>query len=320
MKSVVAVDVGGTSIKSALMTTNGRVLTRRRSLTPVTDGPDAVVRAVRAAVFDLVVLGGATPLEVPDDGPVEVVAVGLAVPGSVDAGAGVARFSVNLGWRDVPLRALVRQDTGLPTVVDHDVRAAGVAESAVGLTGGVDDSLLVVIGTGIAGVLTVAGSPVSGASGLAGEIGHVPVWPDGEQCPCGQRGCLERYASAAAISRHYAAATGATTGTEVTAEDVARLSAVDPVARGVWAHAVDSLAIGLATCTMTLDPALIVIGGGLSQAGDDLLGPLRSALAQRVRWRSAPRVELSPLGASAGLVGAGILAAHAVSNLCPEEA
>ena len=320
MKTVVAVDVGGTSIKSALVTTNARVLLRRRVATPVTDGPDAVVRAVREAVADLVATAGTTVPASPDDGPgagpAEVVAVGLAVPGSVDAGAGVARFSVNLGWRDVPLRALVQQDTGLPTVVDHDVRAAGVAESTLGLTGGVDDSLLVVIGTGIAGVLTVGGSVVSGASGLAGEIGHLPVWPDGEQCPCGQRGCLERYASAAAISRRYSAATG----TEVMAEDVVRLSSSDPVARGVWVQAVDSLALALATCTMTLDPALIVIGGGLSQAGADLLDPLRSALAQRVRWRPAPPVELSPLGASAGLIGAGVLATHAVSNLCPEEA
>jgi glucokinase len=237
-----------------------------------------------------------------------VEAVGVVVPGSVDAATGVARFAANIGWRDVPLRELIAADTALPTVVDHDVRAAGVAESLIGLTQGVDDSLLVAIGTGIAGVVTAAGHQVRGATGVAGEIGHLPIWPDGVPCPCGQRGCLERYASAAGISRHYREATGR----DVTAADVLRLRASDPAAAQVWDQAVEALAIAFAACTMMFDPAVIVISGGLSRAGSQLLDPVRAALPQRVRWRPPPPVELSTLGARGGLYGAAILAARSV--------
>jgi glucokinase len=305
MRTVVAVDVGGTTIKGAVVDETGRVLWREDSPTPVDDGPDEVVRRVRAVVAALVAHPTASA----------VTAVGVVAPGSVDPATGLARFAANIGWRDVPLRDLVARDTGLPTTLDHDVRAAGIAEASLGRLTGPAESLLVVIGTGIAGLLTVAGRPVPGATGLAGEIGHLPIWPDGELCPCGQRGCLERYASAAGISRRYHAATGlSATATEIGvaatgAKRVAAQKTQPDAAAQVWADAVDALALGLASCTMMLDPALIVVGGGLSQAGPLLLTPLRLALAERVIWRPAPVVELSALGGRAGLLGAAILAA-----------
>ena len=113
-------------------------------------------------------------------------------------------FSANVGFRDVPLREIVAEATGLPALLEHDVRAAGVAEDELGATAGVDDYVLAVIGTGIAAVLKTGGRTVAGAIRLPGELGHIPVWPGGELCSCGQRGCLERYASAAAITRRYA--------------------------------------------------------------------------------------------------------------------
>jgi glucokinase len=298
MRTVVAVDVGGTAIKGAVIAEDGRVLWHEETDTPVAAGPEHVVRRVRAMVSMLV--GQPTA--------VDAVAVGVVVPGSVDAAAGVARFAANIGWRDVPLRAMVAEDTGLPTVLDHDVRAAGVAESRLGRTRDQGDSLLVVIGTGIAGLLMVGGQPVHGATGLAGEVGHLPIWPEGEQCPCGQRGCLERYASAAGISRRYQAATGRT----ASAAQIARIGSSDPDAARVWADAVEALSLGFASCTMMFDPALIVMSGGLSRAGAQLLDPVRLALAERVTWRPAPAVQLSELGARGGLLGAAILAAREV--------
>jgi glucokinase len=232
------------------------------------------------------------------------------VPGDVDADGGVARFSANLGWRDVPLRALLRDDLGLPTVLDHDVRAAGLAERTIGLARGRSDSLVAVIGTGIAAVITSAGRHVSGARWLAGELGHVAVWPDGEECPCGQRGCLERYASAASIARRYADRSGGAEcgGERVDAAGVVARIGEDPVAAAVWSEAVDALAIAFAACTMLIDPELIVLGGGLAAAGQALREPVRAALATRVVWRDVPAVELSTLGSRAGLLGAAILA------------
>lgn len=292
MSAVVAVDVGGTSIKGAIVDAAGRLSDETVLPTPVVQGPDAVVATIRSTVRALAERG------------TDVAAVGVVVPGDVDADAGVARFAANLGWRDVPLRELVRADLGLPTVVDHDVRAAGLAEHTVGRVRGVDDSLVAVIGTGIAGVLTSSGRHVPGARRLAGELGHLCVWPDGAACPCGQRGCLERYASAAALARRYAERGGE----RVDAQAVLARAARDPLAAAVWAEAVEALAIAFAACTMLLDPAVILLSGGLSRAGAALRDPVRAALAGRVLWRDCPAVELSTLGAGAGLLGAAILA------------
>ena len=233
----------------------------------------------------------------------------VVVPGHVDAAAGRAVFSANLGFRDVPLRELVADATGLPALLEHDVRAAGVAESELGATAGVQDYLLAVIGTGIAAVIQAEGRTVVGATKLAGELGHIPVWPGGEQCSCGQRGCLERYASAAAIARRYAQAGGE--GGLSAVEVIAR-RAEDPRASEVWAQAVQALALAFTTCTMLLDPELIVIAGGLSAAGEALLEPLQVELAKLVLWREPPALRLSPLGARAGLIGAALLARRLV--------
>jgi glucokinase len=300
--AVVAIDVGGTGIKLALVDGSGVAREQAQLATPVADGPAAVVEAVR---------GAAAKLAVP-----QAVALGIVVPGEVDVAAGVARYSANIGWRDVPLRALLSADLGLPVVLDHDVRAAGLAERTLGRAAGVADCLLVVAGTGIAGVLIAGGATVRGATDLAGELGHIPVYPDGELCACGQRGCLETYASAAAIARRYAARTGAApdAAQPASAADVVATRGTDPAAAAVWAEATEALGIALATYTMLLDPALIVLGGGLAAAGDALLEPVREVLAARLTWRPPPRLTLSPLGGRAGLSGAALLAWQAVGR------
>jgi glucokinase len=173
----------------------------------------------------------------------------------------------------------------------------------------VADCLLVVIGTGIAGVIVSGATVLRGAIGLAGEVGHMPVHPDGELCACGQRGCLETYASATAIARRYRAA-GGSDAADAPAVVAARGS--DPIAVRVWQEATAALGIALAGCTMLLDPAVIVLGGGLAGAGDALLVPVRTELGHRLTWRAVPPVELSPLGPNAGLFGAAILAWQSV--------
>lgn len=289
---VAAVDVGGTTIKAGLVDRAGAVSHELGVPTDAFQGPDAVVERIRNVVRDLVGVG-------------HVVAVGVAVPGAVDSAGGVAQFSANLGWRDVPLRALVADDTGLPVTLGHDVEVAGVADATFGATAGTRDSLLVVIGTGIASVARSGGIAVHGATGSAGELGHVPVYPDGEACPCGQRGCLERYASAAAISRAYENYGGSA---DTSAAEVARRRLDDTAAARAWGAAIEALAIALASATMLLDPEVIAFAGGLSDAGDGLLAPLTEEFAARVKWRPPPPLVRSPLGANAGMLGAGLLA------------
>jgi glucokinase len=299
---VVAVDVGGTTIKGAAFDAAG---VRRSDLvvaTPPGADATAILAAVRGAVRELAARSGAG-----------LAAVGVVVPGTVDAAAGVVGFSANLGWRELPLVEVLQADTGVPVRIDNDVRAAGLAERTVGCAAGISDYLLTVIGTGISGEVRVAGRTVIGAGAAAGEFGHAPVWPDGEPCPCGQRGCLERYASAAAISRRYAERLHA--DVLEPAEAIAARREVDPVARRTWTEAVEALAIAFASYTMVLDPTMIVIAGGLSGAGEALVAPLRGALAERVVWRDPPVVRLSPLGARGGLIGAALTAWGAAGRL-----
>ncbi|NUR91886.1 MAG: ROK family protein [Nonomuraea sp.] len=280
MKCVVAVDVGGTTMKGGLIAPDGTILHRERRPTPRAEGPERVIAAISAFVTHL-------------SRPGEAEAVGLAVPGLVTPERAV--FSAAFGWRDVPAAAFT--DGALPVALGHDVRSAGEAELAYG--SGAPDTLYLPIGTGIAGAVVLSGSLYGGAAGWAGQIGHIPVHPGGLPCPCGQRGCLSAYASAAAI----AARCG-----ETSAEHVVRRAATgDEIAVRVWAEAVEALALALATYTLTLDPSEIVVGGGLSLAGEALVAPLRTRLAARLTFRPAPGVRVSALGADAGLLGAGLL-------------
>lgn len=290
--TVIAVDVGGTTIKGALVTTDGREVARLDRLTDAHRGPTEVVRAVRSVAGELAA-------------DHTVLAAGLCVPGIVDTAAGVARLAANLGWHNVPLRQLVAEELGVPVVLEQDVRAATVAEVEIGLGRGTADLLVVVLGTGVAAGLVVGGHAVAGAGGSAGELGHLPVHPDGEPCACGQRGCVEVYASAAGIARRYAAAGGSASST---AADIADALDRDELAVRVWTEGTRALGLALASSTLLLDPALIVLAGGLTGAGSALVGPVRTQTQAALAWRLAPPVEISPLGADAGRVGAAILA------------
>lgn len=295
---MLAVDVGGTGIKAAVLDEGGAVVRQDDRPTPVAEGSLAVVAAVRASAR---ALAGA-----------DVVAASVVVPGAVDVTTGTARYAANIGWRNVPLRDLLAADLGVPVALDHDVRAAGLAERTLGRARGVADCLIVVIGTGIASVVVADGVALRGATDLAGELGHMPVHPDGEMCACGQRGCLEAYASAAAIVRRYLTSGGTPGGAG--AREIAAARITDPLAAQVWREATQALGIALASYTMLLDPQLVVLGGGLAAAGDALLEPARAALAARLSWRPAPAMELSPLGSRAAQLGAAVLAWQAAGR------
>jgi glucokinase len=294
--TVLGLDVGGTVMKGLVVNATGTEVRRELRRTPVLDGPAAVVGAIRAFAADLAAGSG-------------VGAVGLAVPGLVDPVAGRARYAANLGWRDVPLAALLEDDLGVPVRVDHDVRTAGLAEAELGAARGCRDYLFVVIGTGVAAAACVGGAMRVGYSGAAGELGHIPVYPDGLPCACGQRGCLETYASAAAIARRYASRTGEA----LDAAAVASRLDDDPVAAEIWADAAVALGIALATYTLIADPELIVLGGGLSNAGEALVTPVVKELGARLTWLPTPRVAVAELGSDAGCVGATLLARRAAA-------
>jgi glucokinase len=290
--AVLAVDLGGTAIKGAVVDGHGRIRRELVRPTPVAHGAEAVLAALESAVTELAA----------EDG---VRVVSAVVPGVVDVEAGRIVFAGNLGLHDVAVRERLAALTGLPTVVEHDVRAAGVAERTIGVARGSRDHFIAVCGTGVAASVCVGGEVVLGANGVAGEFGHIPVWPDGELCPCGQRGCLERYASAAAIARHYVDHGGEP---GVSARQVVERRASEPAAARAWAEACQALAVGIAGAAALLDPDLIVIAGGLSEAGSALLDPVHAEVTSRLSWREAvPEIRGSELGARAGVMGAAVL-------------
>ncbi|MGW3124857.1 ROK family protein [Streptomyces sp. NPDC001076] len=299
MRHVIALDVGGTGMKAALVGPDGELLHRDRRATGRDRGPDAVVTAILDFAAELRAYGEQHLGE-------PASAAGLAVPGIVDERAGVAVYAANLGWRDVPLRALLVDRLGIPVALGHDVRTGGLAEGRLGAGRGADRFFFVALGTGIAGGFGLDGRVESGAHGFAGEIGHVVVRPQGAPCPCGQHGCLERYASAAAVSEAWAKAAG---DPDADAADCAKaVASGDPNAVRVWGEAVAALADGLVTALTLLDPRVLIIGGGLAEAGDVLFDPLREAVERRVTFQKLPAIVPAALGDTAGCLGAGLLA------------
>ncbi len=290
---VLAFDVGGTDIKSALFDAAGIAHGLRRTPTPTGDP---------AALIDrLAVLAAGLRRAHPE---VEPAAVGLVVPGIVDAERGIDIVASNLGWRDAPLRDLASARLELPVAFDHDVRTASWAEHVLGGARAFDDAVVLIIGTGIAGAILIGGTPYT-AGGYAGEIGHAPV-AEGPECSCGARGCLEAIASAGAIVRRYASATGTVpAGAE---EVIARAVAGEEIAARVWNEALDALAFALAQLTAVLAPEAVVIGGGLSRAGGALFDELRVRLAARLSFHRIPRIVPAELQGDAGLLGAALRA------------
>ncbi|MFF2197787.1 ROK family protein, partial [Streptomyces sp. NPDC058157] len=169
-----------------------------------------------------------------------------------------------------------------------------------------DRFLFVPLGTGIAGAIGIAGRIEAGAHGYAGEIGHIVVRPGGPACGCGQYGCLETLASASAVSRAWAAASG---DPGADAADCAKaVESGDARAEEVWQAAIGALADGLVTAITLLDPSTLIIGGGLAEAGETLFTPLRTAVGERVTFQRLPEIVPAALGDTAGCLGAGLLA------------
>ncbi|MER5210010.1 ROK family protein [Streptomyces sp. NPDC002838] len=300
MRHVIALDVGGTGMKAALIGAGGELLHQARLATGRERGPDAVVGGILDFAAELRAYGDRRFGE-------PAAAAGVAVPGILDEEHGIAAYSANLGWRDVPLRDLLADRLGgIPVALGHDVRTGGLAEGRIGAGRGADRFLFVPLGTGIAGAIGIGGRVEAGAHGFAGEIGHIVVRPGGTPCPCGQRGCLERYASAAAVS---AAWVEAGEDPEADAADCAKaVVSGDPNAVRVWQDAVDALADGLVTALTLLDPRTLIIGGGLAEAGETLFTPLREAVRRRVTFQKLPTLVPAALGDTAGCLGAGLLA------------
>lgn len=300
MRLLAGIDVGGTRVKSVLCEPDGSIVLSHTTLTPPQPG-HGVVDVIVRTVEELLALAR---VEHPD---VELAAAGVVVPGLVDETTGMAAWAANLGWRDLPLRALVHDRLDAPVAIGHDVRAGLLAEFHLGAAQGVPDVLFVPLGTGIASALLAGGRVVTGTE-WTGEIGHVIVEPGGRLCGCGRHGCLETIASAAALGRAWREL-----GREGDAADLSRaVDSGDADAIRLWENAIDTLARALAPVCAAAGTRSVLVGGGLALAGATLLDPLRDALVVAL-GHERTTVAPAALGDRAASLGAAQLAMEAIA-------
>jgi len=317
MTLTIGVDIGGTKIAGGLVDLGGTVLLRARRETPARSS-DGIVTAIVGVVADLVDAARAGGL-----GPVD--SVGLGAAGLVDETRSIVRFAPNVDWKEEPLGPQVSAASGLPVVVENDANAAAWGEFRFGAGRDAHTLVAVTVGTGIGGGIIHRDQLVRGSFGMAAEFGHVVRMPEGRLCGCGRRGCWEQYASGNALlreARELAAerrseagillALGDGTPEGVTGQHVTTAARDgDPVALEAFHRIGTNLGTGLADVAALLDPEVFVIGGGVSEAGELLLGPARQAFENSLLARDhrpVARVVPAELGNDAGLVGAADLA------------
>ena len=309
----IGIDIGGTKVAGGVVDAGGRVLARTRRETPGRSKSPAEVEETIADVVD----------ELTSEH--DAASVGIGAAGFVDVSGSSVLFAPHLSWRHEPLREALAARLRLPVVVENDANAAAWAEWRFGAGQGEEHLVCITLGTGIGGGIVVDGLVQRGRYGIAGEFGHMQVVPGGHRCECGNRGCWEQYASGNALvreARELAAAespvaqalldragreVAAITGPLVTEAAMAG----DPTAIELFEEIGQWLGVGIANLACALDPGCFVIGGGVSDAGDLLLGPARDAYRRTLSgrgFRPEARIVRASLGNEAGLIGAADLA------------
>ena len=289
----VGIDIGGTKIAGALVDESGRIVREARVPTPETYGDD-IIDAVVELVSELT--EGA-----------EAIGVGVAAAGFIDADQATIAYSPNIGWRNEPLKAKIEAKISLPVILENDANAAGWAEFKFGAGRGTKNMIMLTIGTGVGGAVIADSRLLRGGFGIGGELGHIRIVPDGLLCGCGAHGCIEQYGSGTALLKSARQLADAGTDEGATLRklrDQAGELSGDQVYEAILLTAV-------------LDPEVVVIGGGVSAAGDLLLDPIRKAYLENLPARGF-RPELSVKAAEfvndAGVIGAADLVRSALEH------
>ncbi len=317
MSLTIGVDVGGTKVAVGAVDEQGRIIDKLKHSTPSTS-PEQTAHVVADAVTEML-------------GRHKADAVGIGAAGFVDPSRSSILFAPNLAWRHEPLKKVIEDRVGLPVVVENDANAAAWAETILGAGRGHQHVVLVAVGTGIGAGIVINGQLYRGQWGIAGEPGHYRVVPEGRPCGCGNRGCWEQYASGKALAtearelarRSPQAAARLLELGGGSAEGISGLGVTqaaregDAAARRCYEIVGDWLGQGLAALAAILDPGCFVIGGGVSEAGDLLIGPARAAFADGLTggpYRTGADIRLAQLGADAGVIGAADLARRSLNR------
>ena len=315
MAYYIGIDLGGTTIKVGVVSAQGRILAEHAVETLAKRPYQDVVHDMSLCISHVLKQTNLTQ----DD----IASVGIGIPGIADQCTGSVIFCTNLGWRDVPLREELQRYIQKPVHIDNDATVAGYAESISGVSRGCSCSVFLTLGTGLGAGIVINGRPWSGAHGVGSEIGHMTLVVDGVPCTCGNDGCVERYCSATAIIRMAKQSCLGYPDCDMVRRvkgDLDRIDAKvvidsakvgDPVAMRVFDRYCKYLAITVNNITAFLDPEMIVLGGGVSTAGDFLLENVREQLPRYLMYKTlpSPQLRLAQLGNEAGIIGAALLGA-----------
>ena len=307
---VLALDIGGTKLTAGVIADGGEVLAERVAPTNPSHPPDMILDAVLA-------MAEAARLEA-ELSQHDLSKAGVSFGGPVDFASGRTVTCHHLpGWEGLPLRDVIAERTGLPVIMDNDANAAALGEVRYGAARGCRHVLYLTVSTGVGGGVVLDGRVHRGVNSMAGEIGHTLVVPDGPVCTCGRNGCLEAVASGPAIARAAREAMGrgepsalaAIPGDQLTAKEVAEAAAQDSLAARIMGEAGRGLGMAIAAAVNLMNPEMVVIGGGVSQAGEVLFRPLQESVRQHAVPASAQSVRIVPgaLGPRGGLLGAAAL-------------
>lgn len=306
----IGIDIGGTKIAGALVNSEGVIVRESRVPTPVED-PAALVAAVVALINEL-------------RAGHEVIGAGVAMAGFIDAAQSSVIYGTNFGWKNFPLKSEIEAKLDIPVIIENDANAAGWAEYRYGAGRGFKHMVMLTLGTGVGGAVIVDGRMLRGGFGVAGELGHLRVVPDGIPCGCGQNGCIESYASGTALLREARelADSGKPEGArlaelqkqvgELTGKEVYQaLVEKDAGAVALLNQLASWLGQAIASLSAVLDPEVVVIGGGVSAAGEMLLEPIRASYrkyAPAGGFRPELKLAIAEFVNDAGVVGAADLA------------
>lgn len=312
MGNRIGIDVGGTNVKIALVNDKGSIIYSNSIPTRAEMGYEYTINNMKEAIADL--------LKETKNEPKNIEGMGFGFPGQIDCKNGIVRLAPNIpGWVDVPIAEIMQKEFNIPTRVDNDVRCAALGELNFGAGIGCQNLICITVGTGIGSGLIINGKLVRGASNAAGEIGHIKLdMNNGPLCGCGDRGCLEAFASGPAIvamAEEYIKGGKSTkyrelANPEITPYIVSEAAKQgDPVARRIFTIIGEYIGIGLASVVNLLNPEKIIIGGGVAAAGDILMNPIKETLVKRAMPISGAAVQIVPaqLGNTAGVIGASLL-------------
>jgi len=306
-KRYVGIDLGGTNLKLGLVSAEGEVLDRFSTPTESPKGPDHVLQRMADAVGEIAKAAGLTVAD--------IAAVGVGVPGPVDTASGVVHFAPNLScWKDIHVREALESRLGCTVVAENDANSAAYGEFRVGAARDVDSMVILTLGTGVGGGIIQNGRLVRGASDMSAELGHLLVKYGGRLCGCGNRGCLEAYASATAVVERFRLEAGVSDlAHQPNLECKAIFEAAyagDRAAARIVRETAEYLAVGITNILHALNPEMVVLTGGMMGAGDRYLNEVRRAVRDIAfaQTLAGCQIQTSVLGGDAGIIGTALAA------------